>query len=401
MEVFRRTDVGGKFMNKYNVKKLMKKVTNYLLTILLLNCFLLNAQNPYYLEIIEAENKIINNSLNEAVEIYKNSFEKHKYPFNRDVLAAAGIAQYLNDKTQFYEWIEHLLENGLTEQELEFFIIKHPNDLKLLEFKNNYTYYQEKFLENINYEKSNQFIQLDKDDQIRLFLASSKFNKNSPKKYNIDNESLVNRFINLVVNIGYPSDKICGSSVSQSTIFTNEGLPKHIDKSYIVKHITYPDVRDKVDDSVYTYHNFKKGRIMNSLSKRPGYSLLWHQNIKNFPKLDSLLLKGIDSLKIYPSMYAACLERYDIDYLIGMGGKNSLWRTKLKMNINRISDLSTEKRTEINQRRTEVGLRTIEQELELHKAIIKLENLNEKEFTKLKRRNLNLIYYAFFNSAMP
>lgn len=355
----------------------------------------------YYTEIHRAEEYIVDNELEKAVLQYKNTFEEYDYPFSRDLLAATCISQKLADKTVFYQWIEMCLKFGLSSQELTYFINNAPTDTILESFKSNYEAYEEAYLSAIDYEFNKKYLDIDKDDQIRIFLSNSKLNSDSPDKYNIDNDALVKRYIDLVNNYGFPTDKKCGSSASISTIFTDEGLPNYINSDYIVEQITTPDIRDKPNDTVYAILSYKNNRSINSLTKRPGNSLLWHKDIKKYPLFDSLLIQGIKQLKIYPTMYAASLERYDIDYLIGMGGVNSLWRTELKFDLNRIAKLSSQLKDEINNRRADIGIRSIENELALHKAIIKLEGLNEKDFTKVKRRNFNLLYYSLFNQAMP
>ena len=356
----------------------------------------------YYKEIHKAEEFIINNELEKATFQYKKTFEKYNYPFSRDLLAATCISQKIKDKSTFYQFLKIALKFGLNKTELQYFINHSPNDTILLNISAKYDEFEKSYLNKIDYDFNNRFLNLDKNDQIRIHLFNSKLNTNSPEKYNIDKDFLVNQYITLVTKYGFPSDKNCGSSVSKSTLFTNEGLPNYInEKDYIIEHIITPDIRVHNDDSVYFTLSFKKNRFINSLTHRPGNSLLWHLNIKRYPSLDSLLIEGIEQLKIYPSLYAACLERYDIDYLIGMGGANSIWRKELKFNINNVNKLDSKTKTAINKRRTAIGIRSIENELALHKAIIKLEGLKEKDFTKIKRRNPNLLYYSLFNSAMP
>jgi hypothetical protein len=379
---------------------MINKLKVLILTVLFFNLDS-SAQNKYFLEIRTAEKYIVQGNLEESVKIYKKAFENYNYPFIRDVLAATGVAQHLKDKKQFYIWLEYLLNNGLSESEFEYFENKYPNDSLLKTFKSNLKTFEQNYLKNINYEIAKKYVELDKNDQIRLLLPASKFNSEPAAKYQIDNLSLINKYIDLVHKYGFPTDKTCGMGSHISTIFTDEGLPSYIDKNYIVEHIKVPDVREKINDSVYFTYSFIKRREINKLNTRRGNSLLWHQDIKNFPKLDSLLLKGIDSLKIYPSMYAACLERYNVDYLLGMGGTKSIWRYRMNADISQINKLTLKEKNEINERREKIGLRTIEEEYALHVAIIKLEKLNKKDFEKLKRRNFNIIYYSFFNTLIP
>ncbi|MEX0595412.1 MAG: hypothetical protein WD512_02850 [Candidatus Paceibacterota bacterium] len=359
------------------------------------------AQNKYFFEIRTAEKLIVQGNLEESVKIYKKTFDDYNYPYIRDVLAATGVAQHLNDKKQFYIWLEYLLNNGLSENDLDYFVNKYPNDSLLKSFKTNFKTFEQNYLKNINYEIAEKYVEVDKNDQLRLFLAESKFNSEPASKYQIDNQSLINKYIDLVNKYGFPSDKLCGIGSHISTVFTDEGLPSYMDKDYIVENIKVPDVRVKTNDSVYFTYSFIKSRKINKISNRRGNSLLWHQNIKNFPVLDSLILEGIQNLKVYPSMYAACLERYNVDYLIGMGGTKSIWHNRMRANISKINMLTQNEKNEINERRVKIGLRTIEEEYNLHAAIIKLEKLNKKHFKKLKRRNLNIIYYSFFNTMMP
>lgn len=129
---------------------------------------------------------------------------------------------------------------------------------------------------------------------------------------------------------------------------------------------------------------------------RRGNNFLWHIDIKRFRELDSILLKGIRELKVYPQFYASCLERHGIDYLLAWC---SDLNQKYKFDLKKAAKDSNVK--EINKRRAIIGIRSVEMDLKLFEAIAKLEDLKYKECFSRRSRVNNTLFGAMFISKIP
>lgn len=156
------------------------------------------------------------------------------------------------------------------------------------------------------------------------------------------------------------------------------------------------DVKIRKDDSIYFTYSYSKNTSLISGITRRSQSLLWHLKIKDFPILDSILLDAIRNNKLSPEFYAACLERHGIDYALGMGsGINWEYKFDLKKIIN------DSRSKQINKLRTEIGIRTLEEDLALFKAIQQLENLKYHHYFKRKTKGSSLFFNSLFTSKVP
>jgi len=357
----------------------------------------------YYGLLRKAERKIVVNQLDSSLYYYNMAFENYNYPFVKDILAGACVAHYADDTAKLYYYLDVLLNRGMSLKELNYFLKKRPNDKKLQFYKNHFTEFQNKYLGSINKEIESAYRELDKRNQIDLSYARIKFGRGTPKyieQRNKDNNQLVEKYLSLVKEYGYPYEKKCGIGSGISILWTNKKNTFH--QGIIYELITEPDIREKENDSVFFVYSYIKNTSLTKYYTRRGNSFLWHINLNKYPQLDSIVKLQLNQLKLHQNFYAACRERSRAgmeemeDYCIAWESKS---KQKYGFDLKKIiqnADIES-----INKRRVSIYIRTLQEDLELFEALQKLEGLKYKHYFKRKPKGNDLFFDALFTYAMP
>lgn len=201
-------------------------------------------ESNYYLLLRKAEKEIVKNQLDSALVYYHEAFEKYDYPFARDITVAACVAHFANDTNHLYKYIKLLLKRGLSLDELNYFINKRPADKILQDFKNEFNTYQNHYLASINKEWAEKLIALDKKNQIDIAYLRKRYKTFQKKQRFIFNDTLVNKYINLLDKYGTPSEKEVGLGGSIFLMWTNDKKNTY-HKGFIYEYIDTPDIRKK------------------------------------------------------------------------------------------------------------------------------------------------------------
>ena len=366
----------------------MKKTTTIIL--LLLTAITLFGNTNYYKLIRNAEQKIVDKQLDSSIYYYKEAFIKYNYPFVKDLLAASCIAIHTNDTTTLYTFLELLLNKGMSEKELEYFVKKKPNDKRILAFKTNFDNYNNYYLSTIDYQLNKKFRDIDKNNQI--WLQSKNKADSICQLYTYT--KLTKQFIDLVKQNGYPTERRVGLGSLSTIMYSNEEHP-HSKNNWLLDSINLPFLKSKRLTKSFFKYSHKNTTICFLMSRR-GNAYLWHVDLRKAPELDSILLKGIQNCEVYPTFYAARRERSGDDYgLVFMSAAN------MKYNYNLKKIIKSTIAEKINSNRANIGIRSLEQDLALFNAIAILENLKYKDFFRPRIKCSNLLYSALFTSALP
>jgi hypothetical protein len=99
---------------------------------------------------------------------------------------------------------------------------------------------------------------------------------------------------------------------------------------------------------------------------------------------------------MHPECYASCVERNGEEYALGMGSQ-IMWSIKFK--YEKIRKINESDRKEINKRRQQIGMRSVEADMDLFNAIVKLEKIKRKHHSGLNRKR-NLFVLSLFSPIM-
>jgi len=365
---------------------MLKRVT---FTIIFL-CLILtvNGQNHYSKIIRQAEHKIINKQLDSAIFYYKQAFKKHEYPFTRDVLAAACITTHTNDTNTLYSLLEVLLNRGMSLNELNYFVKKNPDDKRLNLFKNEYLKYNVRYLNSLDSGLYNMYEALDIEEQIS---NQNRILSISQKLKDLDNIS--NKYLNLLNKYGFPTENKIGIGCFSAIEYLNK-------KSEIKKDerlISIKNFKGSKSSKYIFWHRYSNLRFINTQYYRVGNGFLWHTNLALLPKLDSVLLSYVHKNKMSSTFFGSVRERGGWDYGLS-------WESKAnqKYNFSITKIIKSPEANKINLNRMELGLRSLEMDLDLFNAIVKLEKINPKHYFKSNTKKANnLLFLSLFVQMIP
>lgn len=357
--------------------------------VLVLMLFSLNSKavNNYYQLLRKAEKCIISNDLDSALFFYDKAFVKYNYPFVRDVVSATYIAGYAEDKPRFETYIRLLIKRGINKHDF-LKIVKRFHKENEFDTLNNI------YHNSIDNELSDMFKKLDVYNQLYVVYGKRKNRLNKIKNHvQIVDSTLVCNYVQYVREYGYPTEDRVGLG---SVISIIDGKRKQLGKLNCIEAITDIEFNRSNKGTIF-YLSSDNGIFAPTRTMcRRGNNFLWHIDIKRFRELDSILLKGIRELKVYPQFYASCLERHGIDYLLAWC---SDLNQKYKFDLKKAAKDSNVK--EINKRRAIIGIRSVEMDLKLFEAIAKLEDLKYKECFSRRSRVNNILFGAMFISKIP
>ncbi|MGB5988606.1 MAG: hypothetical protein WBG43_02545 [Marinifilaceae bacterium] len=375
----------------------MKKILITFICLILTVMSLFAQKTEYYKLLRQAEQKIIDQQLDSTLYYYDKAFTKYDYPFARDLYAATCISLHTDNTATLYKYVELLLKKGISLDDLDFIVKHKPNDKRLQKFKEEYPRYKKEYLSSLNLTLRKKFRDLNKQEKIDLLVIE----ESVKKKYRRSAEfahclPLVKRFIELVKEYGYPSEKLLGLGSSSGLIRTDVKNPEPtFEESYEM--VNEPIIESRKNIDVLFWYTNKSFRVNCHRNRTPQY-FLWHLNLKRLPELNSILLKAFNNLEFDPSFYAACLEFHHWeDYGMSM---SSVAAYKYKFNLKKL--IKKPEAKQINENRKKLFLRSLEKDLELFNAIAKLEHLKYKKCFNLRvRHQNNELFWALFIDKMP
>ncbi len=377
---------------------------NIVLTILLLmNVNMLFGEITYYNYLRKAEQCIIEEKLDSSLYYYNIAFNKKDYPFTRDMLTAACVAHYADKESYLYSILEKLLKRGMSIEELNYFRKKRPNDTVINNYYSSYEKYNQKYLSSINYSYESKMRTIDRDNQIELNYRNDYLKNKKRRYFDITDSALVKRYIDLVDIYGMPTERNIGIGSGIALLWANVvdvrqgelSKWKNNGKAFFENIFEY-DLKKRGLDSLYLFYSHSINTKINSLTKRRGNSFLWHINTKEYPVLDSILLDGVYNCYVYPEFYASCLERVGDDYGLSWGSDVMV---KYKFDIKRVAESNYA--ADINKRRRVLGIRSLDMDVKLFKAISKLEKLKYKHYFRRKVKGKSLFVRSLFVSQIP
>jgi hypothetical protein len=343
----------------------------------------------YYKLLRRAEQCIIDEKLDSSLYYYQQAFTKYNYPFVKDIMAAACVAHYANDTATMYSHIKTMMKRGVVTYELGYFLKHRSDDKELLKIVNSSQEYKEYYLKSIDKAVADKFMELDISNAVLIHnrVLVMRRRKEYKTRKDLDRSVDVDKFIKYVNNFGFPDEKRTGlggfpmiSSVDFAKLFNKE----------------YTDVTNRIENGregdKYAYVEPIFGYGLFDYSCRRGCKIFSDIDIKRYPDLDNLLLNKITNLNFNPSYYIEYLQKNSNVYYVYR--PTSKLMKKYRGNMDKIINKINIK--EINQKRAEIFMRTVEKDIALYKAIAELEGVNYKKYFSRK----NFISSAFVRSVL-
>jgi hypothetical protein len=369
----------------------------------------------YYATISKAESYVIAQQLDDALQMYKEAFEKYDTPFVRDLFQATIVAMYSRDTLQFHHWVKQCLLRGISKSDLLFFCGKRPKDITLHWYLKNYEDFHTNYVSTIDYRVYIPYIELDLFGYINVCEDDKTHNKNRERYFSI-NQNLGKRYAKLIDSIGYPTEKNAGIGQLVHLKTSNKSL-KEIQNKFIDKPST--EVAKGLDRIVQLPHSTilcsknqnlygfipKTGQIGKFLIySRTGNNFLWHHHpFEKDTFLFEIIKKGVDDLYVSNYFLACLLERSileEYDFCITHGSK--IHRELHKFNVSKRYNLQKEDPliAKIDRKRATLYLRPIQKEAALLRTLLYLDSGEKVESitNKLIKKNGFLLYSFLLTS---
>ena len=348
----------------------------------------LSAQTPadeYFGLINLAEKEIVQGDLSQALEYYDSAFVKFNYPFYRNLRQATIIASYSDDQKKYHELLKRCIRRGMTANELKFFEDNNPAQ----DIISRYDLYHNEYLASIDTFVLDNYLELDMLERRILLLYGRKDSDIFWKKM----KQVAKMYEALVDSIGYPEESKIGLSYQ---FLTTNSPQKKIKYPYSRRiRLHYHENIAKKGEALYA-----KVAIQNLSDKpivdKPGNWFVSHYHTDG-AIVDSVfydyLQRGVGQLKLNPVVLAYFLERTGLDeheFLMTYYSKLNLSR-KIKMKWLHTLSLDEATKARINKNRKSIFVRPVEMELELVKALYRLEYGHSPE--KVNKKVIRAIPY--------
>ncbi len=361
-------------MNKGRMQVCCKFCT--VVFILFISSNILNAQTPadeYFGWINLAEKEIVEGDLSQALEYYDSAFVKFNYPFYRNLRQATIIASYSDNQKKYHELLKRCIRRGMTANELKFFEEKNPADQVVQDISNNFDIYHNDYLASIDTFVLDNYLELDMLER-RIMVLYGQWRMNGDifwKKM----KQVAKMYEALVDSIGYPEESKIGLSYQFDT--TNSPQKK-IEPPYSRRiRLHYHENIAKKGKALYADVAIQNLSVKPIVDK-PSNWFVSHYHTDG-AIVDSVfydyLQRGVGQLKLDPVVLAYFLERTGLnehEFLMTYYSKLKLSR---KINMKWLHTLSLDEATKarINKNRKSIFVRPVEMELELVKALYRLE----------------------------
>jgi hypothetical protein len=171
----------------------------------------------YHLEIIKAEEFIVNRQFSESIGIYRLLTEKYDHVFLRDIKVASQLAAYLNDTENLFYFLEKGMKKGWTSKEIMKLEIlkKYKNDNRWENLHDYRDKLRKDFESSINLELRKEVKEMLNEDQKRAIRVALTPTKNwreryTNRKFVPNNRAQVRRLNQIIDQSGYPGEKVIG-----------------------------------------------------------------------------------------------------------------------------------------------------------------------------------------------
>ncbi len=351
----------------------------------------------YFSNINLAKKFVINNSLDSALMTYDYILKKYNYPFYKNIKQAAILALYSEDTERLSFYLELAIKRGMNKTDFNYFVHSKKCTHTIQNISLKYDSLYKIYSNNIDYDLRYEFQALDaKDYFIHSYLYGYSRDSLKDAFHNQHQPKLIEDYINLIKNKGYPNEKKIGISTNAKYILGNIDTTEKGNLIYISSDSILRYNQTKTNFSIVNLYN------PNFLiySNYPGNWLLWHNAINREKDtiMQKIIIKGVMNLYLPPVFLTQMYENSHPDKIMHFDSvqdyattyNSYTYRTKTKTPIGVCNKLIFDEKVRIDSLRKKVHILTIEDEEKLALSLYSLKtnrqinSLKTKYFKKIK-----------------
>ena len=225
----------------------------WILIFLFLPASILYGQQNYLLyhqDIAKAEQQIVNKEYTEALSSFETVFDSYEFVFLRDYKVASQLALLLNEKEKAFQYLEQGVLKGWSPKAARknklFTSISKDSEWKALEAK--YDSIKGLPRKDVDYPLRLQVHQMFKKDQKKALGAWIRIGQKAKERYAEEkfaphSEKQMLKLHEIIVNNGYPGEKLVGNNLWASTIISHHNS---ISTSYVRKDTLFAYLKPKL-----------------------------------------------------------------------------------------------------------------------------------------------------------
>lgn len=182
----------------------------------------------YHSKIVDAETFITSEKYDDALRMYKSLFLDYDFVFLRDYQIATQLALFLNDKEESKRLLIKGIKSGWTMKSIRknsfLNALRKSEDWKSI--KNEYRKMHDAYLLSLDQDVKGRVKKMYKKDQHKAFgalfrLSSKAQDKYAERKFAPHSERQIKEFLEILLEHGYPGEKLIGTETWMSTILSH------------------------------------------------------------------------------------------------------------------------------------------------------------------------------------
>lgn len=204
----------------------------------------------YHQCVVDAETMIAAENYTAALDIYENLFEKYEFIFLREYQIATQLALFLNDDQKAEKYLVNGIKSGWTMRSIKKngFLDEFRDSESWESIKKQYRKLNQQYKSSYNESLSVRVKKMYSKDQRKafgaLFRFSSKAQDNyAERKFAPHSEQQIKEFLEILMEYGYPGEKLLGNEFWMSTILSHHNS---ISTEYNRKDTLYQSFKPKL-----------------------------------------------------------------------------------------------------------------------------------------------------------
>lgn len=208
----------------------------------------------YHKRVVDAETLIASENYKDALNVYENLFEKYEFIFLRDYQIATQLALFLNDEQKANSLLIKGIKSGWTMKSIkknEFLDkLRESEDWKFI--KKQYSKLNKHYTSSLNGDVRKRVKKMYSKDQWKAFgalfrLSSKAQDKYAERTFAPHSEKQINDFLDILLEYGYPGEKLIGNEFWMSTILSHHNS---ISTDYNTKDTLYKSFKPKLKSAL-------------------------------------------------------------------------------------------------------------------------------------------------------
>jgi len=213
----------------------------------------------YHENIVSAEHLIAGEKFEEALAVYELTFNSFDFIFLRDYKVAAQLALSIGDMEKTYKYLRSGISKGWTLKSLKKnkFLAPLRREPQWRVIRLEYNSMRNLFRENLNDSLRGRVHKMFRKDQKKalgalLRIGQKAKERYAEKKFAPHSEEQMARLTDILMEYGYPGERLTGNDWWASTIISHHNS---ISREYVYQDRIYPDLKPTLLDAV------KKGEM--------------------------------------------------------------------------------------------------------------------------------------------